>query len=89
MNVISSYETGEIECIFGQHCGYWWFGAFSTRASVATMLQTRQCVPGSVFMGYISMAEQNVQHFADNIFKYIFLEENLCNLISAITKFCS
>ena len=36
------YETGPIEWMFSQHCGYWW--PSSIRASVATVLTTHPCV---------------------------------------------
>ena len=34
------YETGPIQWMFSQHCGYWWPGALA----VATVLTTHPCV---------------------------------------------
>ena len=41
INVIPLYETGPMQLIFNQHCGYW---CFSTRASVATVLSMPSCI---------------------------------------------
>ena len=39
------YETGPIEWMFSQHCGYWWLGALAPgHWSVATVLTTHPCV---------------------------------------------
>ena len=44
ISVMIWYETGPIQWICYKHRGYWWPGAFSTRASVATMLSTHPCI---------------------------------------------
>ena len=38
------YKSGSLQWVSHQHSGCWWPGAISTRASVATVLSTPQCV---------------------------------------------
>ena len=46
INAIFWYETGPKQCMYYQHCAYWWPGASarSTRPSVGTVLNMHPCV---------------------------------------------
>ena len=59
---------------------------FSTRASVATVLTTHPCVSQCLRVNPLRQ-RQNGCHFADNIFKCIFLNKNVWISLKILLKF--
>ena len=59
---------------------------FSTRASVATVLTTHTCVSRCLRVNTLR-PRQNGHHFADDTFKWIFLNENIRISIKTSLKF--
>ena len=53
INTTPLCESGPVQCIFNQLCGYWWPGwCFSTRASVGIVLRTQSWVSRHVRVNY-------------------------------------